>query len=117
MLNSIQRENETLEVKQGQKDNRERASLKKIGIWPKKVKHILQKLDIEKAKGPDSIPARVLKQAALEPAKPLDKLYCIVFSSHTSEDPVTGLTTKYKNNISNKNSKNNSYSPCCSLPQ
>ena len=34
------------------------AFLNKIVFWPKKVKKILQKLDIENANGPDSIPAR-----------------------------------------------------------
>ena len=40
-------------------------------------------------------------------------LYCIVFSSNRSEDTVTGLITKYKNNTIYiyivKNSQNNSY--------
>jgi hypothetical protein len=37
-------------------------SLKKIRFWPKHVKKVLSRLDIEKATGPDSIPARVLFQ-------------------------------------------------------
>ena len=65
--------------KQGQQDTRERASMKKIVFWPKKVKQILQKIDIEKAKGPDSFTARALKQAAPEPAKLLAKLFLLGF--------------------------------------
>ena len=49
-------------------------------FWPKKVKQILKKLDIEKTNGPDSIPARVLKEAAPELAKPLAKLFQLCFN-------------------------------------
>ena len=40
-------------------------------------------------------------------------IFCIVLYFIQSEDPVTGLITKYKKIcISNKNSKNNSYDKC-----
>ena len=44
-------------------------------FWPKHVRKVLSKLNIDKANGPDSIPARVLKQAAPELAKPLARLF------------------------------------------
>ena len=56
-----------------------RTSLKKIVFWSKKVKRNLQKADLEKANGPDSIPAKVLKQATPELTKPLPKLVQLCF--------------------------------------
>ncbi len=58
------------------------ASIKKIAFWPKHVRKALARLDIEKATGPDSIPARVLKQAAPELAKPLARLFQLLMSKH-----------------------------------
>ena len=43
----------------------------KVVFWPSKVKKELLKLDINKASGPDDIPALVLKTAAPELATPL----------------------------------------------
>jgi len=58
------------------------ASLKKITFWPKHVRKALFKLDIDKATGPDSIPARVLKKAAPELAKPLARLFQLLMNKH-----------------------------------
>ncbi len=56
-------------------ERKTKASLKKIVFWPKHVRKVLSKLDIEKATGPDSIPARVLKKCAPELAKPFARLF------------------------------------------
>jgi hypothetical protein len=58
------------------------SSLKKVVFWPKYVRKILCKLDTEKATGPDSIPARVLKKCAAELAKPLAKLFQLLFDKN-----------------------------------
>jgi len=43
---------------------------------------VLYKLNIDKATGPDSIPARVLKQAAPELAKPFARLFRLLMDKH-----------------------------------
>ena len=58
------------------------ANLKKIKFWPKHVRKVLSKLNIDKATGPDSIPARVLKQAAPELAKPFARLFRLLMDKH-----------------------------------
>ena len=51
----------------------------KVVFWPNKVKNELLKLDINKASGPDDIPALDLKMAAPELATPLPHLFQICF--------------------------------------
>ena len=51
----------------------------KVVFWPSKVKKELLKLDINKASGPDDVPALVLKMAAPELATPLARLFQICF--------------------------------------
>lgn len=55
------------------------AQYDKVVFWPKKVKKQLLKLDVNKATGPDKIPAIVLRKAAPELATPLARLYQICF--------------------------------------
>ena len=50
-------------------------------FWPKKVRKQLTKLDINKASGPDGIPALVLRTAAAELATPLARLFQLCFNS------------------------------------
>ena len=52
-------------------------------VLAKESKTIIQKLDVEKAYEPDSVPARVLKLAAPELAKPLAKLFQLCFTKET----------------------------------
>ncbi|CAH1239463.1 Hypp5830 [Branchiostoma lanceolatum] len=56
--------------------------LKNVVFWPKQVQKVLTKLDISKATGPDSIPARVLKHAAPELSRPLAKLFQLLLNKH-----------------------------------
>lgn len=58
------------------------STLKKIVFWPKHVRKVLSKLHIDKATGPDSIPARVLRQAAPELAKPFARLFQLLLDKH-----------------------------------
>ena len=51
----------------------------KVVFWPKKVKKQLMKLDVNKATGPDDIPALVLRRAAPELATPLARLFQLCF--------------------------------------
>ena len=52
----------------------------KVVFWPKQVKKQLQKLDVNKASGPDGIPALVLRNAAAELASPLARLFQLCFN-------------------------------------
>ncbi|XP_072044883.1 uncharacterized protein [Amphiura filiformis] len=51
-----------------------------VTFWPKKVRKQLTKLDINKASGPDGIPALVLRTAAAELATPLARLFQLCFN-------------------------------------
>ena len=55
------------------------AKCKKVIFWPKQVRKQLQKLDVNKASGPDGIPALVLRNAAAELASPLARLFRLCF--------------------------------------
>ena len=66
------------------------------GVWPKKIKK-QQKFDIEKANGPDSIAARVLKQIAPELYKQLAKLFQLCFNKGIM--PKSMLSPATKRNI------------------
>ena len=56
------------------------AKCKKVIFWPKQVRKQLQKLDVNKASGPDGIPALVLRNAAAELASPLARLFQLCFN-------------------------------------
>ena len=69
------------------------AKCKKVIFWPKQVRKQLQKLDVNKASGPDSIPALVLRNAAAELASPLAQP---LMPSHTllNVSPIPSTTGK-----------------------
>ena len=84
---SIFAEKSTIPQEENEKDipnipTKTKAGLKKIVFWPKHVRKVLSGLDIDKATGPDSIPARVLKQCAPELAKPLARLFQLLLNKH-----------------------------------
>ena len=52
----------------------------KVVFWPKQVKKQFQKLDVNKASGPDGILALVLRNAAAELASPIARLFQLCFN-------------------------------------
>ena len=63
-----------------QHTKRTNSKCSKVVFWPQKVRKQLEKLNVNKASGPDGIPALVLRTAAAELATPLAQLFQLCFN-------------------------------------